>query len=46
MSAETAGRCGDGSPITIQRISKEDPISIIKDESDRSEDDPKGYKGI
>ena len=40
MSAETADRCGGGSPITIQSISEEGPISNIKDESDRSEDDP------
>ena len=46
MSAEMAGRCGGGSPITIQRISKEDPISNIKDESDRSKDDPDRSEGI
>ena len=46
MSAEMAGRRGSGSPITIRRISEEDPISNIKGESDRSEDDPDRSKGI
>ena len=46
MSAETAGRCGGGSLITIRRISEEDPISNIKDESDRSKDDPGRSEGI
>ena len=46
MLAETAGRCGGGSLITIQRISEEDPISNIKDESDRSEDNPDRSAGI
>ena len=45
MSAETAKWCGSGSPIVIQSISKEGPISNIKDEPDRSEDDPERLKG-
>ena len=32
--------------LLIRRISKEGPISNIKDESDRSEDDPGRSKGI
>ena len=32
--------------LLIRSISKEDPISNIKDESDRSEDDPDRSKGI
>ena len=32
--------------LLIQRISEESPISNIKDESDRSEDDPGRSKGI
>ena len=46
MSAETASRYGGGSLITIQSISEEGPISNIKDESDRSEDDPDRSEGI
>ena len=46
MSAETAGRCGGGSPIMIWKISEDSPISNIKDESDRSKDDPGRSKGI
>ena len=46
MLAEMAGRCGGGSLITIQRISEEGPISNIKGESDRSEDDPDRSEGI
>ena len=41
-----AGRYGGGSLITIQRISEEDPIFNIKDESDRSKDNPDRSKGI
>ena len=32
--------------LLIRRISEESPISNIKDESDRSEDDPDRSKGI
>ena len=46
MSAETASRYGGGSLIMIQSISEEGPISNIKDESDRSEDDPDRSEGI
>ena len=46
MLAEMASRCGSGSPITIQGISEEDPISNIEDESDRFEDDPDRSEGI
>ena len=41
-----AGRGGGGSPRMIWSIFKEGPISNIKDESDRSEDDPVRSKGI
>ena len=41
MLAVMARRCGSGSLITIQGIANIHPISNTKDESDRSEDDPR-----
>ena len=46
MSCDDGQMCGGGSLRWIWRISKEDPISNIKDESDRSEDDPDRSEGI
>ena len=46
MSRGDGRKCGSGSLRQIRRISKEDPISNIKDESDRSEDDPDRSEGI
>ena len=42
----TAKRCGGGLLKMIRDISEEDPISNIKDESDRFEDDPDRSEGI